>query len=345
MLDWVRIFIAGCLYYSGLVNLARWWSMRTGPCLVILNYHRASGGDLRRHLLYLRRHYRVLHLESALEELYTPDKKGIQRGDRRPLLALTFDDGYHDNYTHAFALACELQVPLTIFLIPGYIESACCFWWLEGEHLTHHAQVDQVTIEGRTYHLNQPEERKALVQTISSRACEASSVTEREAFLASTRQALAATSSVTAEEEQALPLTWEAVRKMAGSGWISFGAHTMNHPVLAYLTDLAETQYEVEECRALLERQLGHAVHIFAYPLGKPEHIGDQALRVVQQAGYDWAVTTIRGFNTAQSDPYLLRRLGMNVDEHWLPLAVQVTGIWDYFSRIAHRFHIERKER
>jgi peptidoglycan/xylan/chitin deacetylase (PgdA/CDA1 family) len=344
MLDWVRIFIAGCFYYSGLVKLARWWTMRAGRCLVILNYHRASGGDLRRQWLYLRRHYRVLHLESALEELYAPYKKGVQRGDRRPLLALTFDDGYSDNYTHAFALACELHVPLTIFLIPGYIESAHCFWWLEGEHLTRHAQVDKATIEGRTYHLNQPEERKALAQAIYIRACDASSVTEREAFLTSTHSALAATSSVTAEEQLALPLTWEAVREMEGSGWISFGAHTMNHPVLAYLTDPAEMQFEVEECRAVLGRQLGHPVRIFAYPLGKPEHIGDQALRVVQQAGYDWAVTTIRGFNTARSDPYLLRRLGVSVDEHWLPLAAQVAGIWDYFSKIAHRFHIKRKE-
>src|SRR4051794_28498875 len=131
MLDWVRIIIAGCLYYSGLVKLVRWWTMRAGPYLVILNYHRASGGDLRRQWLYLRRHYRLLHLESALEELYAPLNKGIQRKDRRPLLVLTFDDGYYDNYTHAFALACELQVPITIFLIPGYIESARCFWWLE----------------------------------------------------------------------------------------------------------------------------------------------------------------------------------------------------------------------
>jgi peptidoglycan/xylan/chitin deacetylase (PgdA/CDA1 family) len=344
MLDRVRIIIAGCLYYSGLVKLARWWTMRAGRCLVILNYHRASGGDLRRQWLYLRRHYRVLPLENALEELYAPRNKGIQRKDRRPLLALTFDDGYYDSYTHAFALACELHVPITIFLIPGYIESAHCFWWLEGEHLTRNAQVDKVAVEGRIYHLNKPEERKALAQAIYIRARYASSVTDREAFLTSICSALATTSFVTVEEELALPLTWETVRKMAGSAWISFGAHTMNHPVLAYLTEPAEMQFEVEECRAALERQLGHPVRTFAYPLGKPEHIGDHALRTVRQTGYDWAVTTIRGFNTARSDPYLLRRLGVGADEHWLPLAAQVAGIWDYFSSISHRFHIKRGE-
>ncbi len=89
----LRILVAACFYYSGLVKLVRWWTLRSGRCLVILNYHRASGGDLRSHLLYLRRHYRILHLEAALEELYEPCKEALHRGDRRPLLALTFDDG------------------------------------------------------------------------------------------------------------------------------------------------------------------------------------------------------------------------------------------------------------
>src|SRR5213083_3787190 len=109
----VLTFIAACLYYSGLIKLARWWRGRSGHHLVILNYHQATGGDLRRHLLYLRRHYRLLHLEAALEELYMLPQEEKRVRDRRTPLVLTFDDGYRDNYTHAFALACELQVPIT----------------------------------------------------------------------------------------------------------------------------------------------------------------------------------------------------------------------------------------
>src|SRR5712692_12040236 len=89
----VRICIAACFYYSGLVSLFRWWTLRSGRSLVILSYHRATGGDLRRHLLYLRRHYRIVHLEEALEELYGSSEKRKQGRDRRTPLVLTFDDG------------------------------------------------------------------------------------------------------------------------------------------------------------------------------------------------------------------------------------------------------------
>lgn len=328
----ISMFIAACFYYSGLVKLACWWRQRKGQRLVILNYHRAVGGDLRRHLLYLRRYYRVLHLEAALEEVYAPNKARHRRRDRRTLLVLTFDDGYHDNYTHGFPLACELQVPITIFLIPGYVESGSRFWWLEANHLVSHTQMSEVTIEGCTYHLDRADERKALEEVIYTHARYATSVKDREVFLAFVREVLAETSAGIVDESATLPLTWTEVQEMEESGWVSFGAHTMHHPILAYLADRAEVQYEVYECRRVLEQQLGHSMHTFAYPVGQFEHIGEQGLYAVQEGGYNWALTAVYGFNTAQSDPYLLRRVEVDVDQHWLEVAAKASGVWGFFS-------------
>jgi peptidoglycan/xylan/chitin deacetylase (PgdA/CDA1 family) len=326
--------IAVCFYYSGLVKLARWWIRRLGQRLIILNYHCATGGDLRSHLLYLRRHYRILHLEKALEELYTPRKGGQQVFDQRLPLVLTFDDGYHDNYTHGLALVRELQIPITIFLIPGYVESGDYFWWLEGKRLVSRAQVSEITIEGRTYRLNQPEERKALARVVDERLRFATSVAEREAFLITACKLSAVPSSVPPEEKLTLPLKWTEVREMEESGYVSFGAHTMHHPILGYLTDPTEVQREVEECRVMLEQQLGHPVRTFAYPFGQLQHIGNNVIHAVQQAGYDWALTTIYGFNTPESDPHLLRRIEVDVSQHWLVIAAEVAGLWGFFSRL-----------
>jgi peptidoglycan/xylan/chitin deacetylase (PgdA/CDA1 family)/SAM-dependent methyltransferase len=340
MLRLVEILISACFYYSGLVKLALWWTRRSWQRLVILCYHRASGGDLRRHLLYLRRHYRLLHLEAALEELYMAHKSERRMRDRRPPLVLTFDDGNRDNYTHGFRLASELQVPITMFLIPDYIESRRRFWWLEGDHLVSHASVDEAIVEGRTYHLDNAGERKALIQTIDTRIRRATSISEREAFLTSVRLALAVPSSeITEEEEQdTTTLTWAEVQEMEKSGYTSFGAHTMHHPILAFLTDPAEIQYEVSECREVLERQFGHPVRTFAYPVGHHEHIGENGLRAVQKAGYNWAVTALPGFNTPQTDPFLLRRVVVDVDQHWLSVAAKASGIWGSFSHLYWKF-------
>ncbi len=292
---------------------------------------------MRKHLLYLRRHYRVLHLETALAELYTLDTSRQPTKDRRTPLVLTFDDGYYDNYIHGFALAQELQVPITIFLVPDYIESGKRFWWQEPEYLLHHTQVSKVTLEGCTYCLDTVAERKALTQAIDMRIRNAPSVAEREQFIASVHMLLkveAASSATIAAERAALPVTWAEVREMEQSGWVSFGAHTMHHPILAYLADPGEIEYEVQECKLVLERQLGHPVATFAYPVGQDEHIGEHAVHAVQQAGYNWAVTAIHGFNSPQSNPYLLRRVDVDIDQHWLRIAVKACGLWAIFTHL-----------
>ncbi len=328
----VRICVAAFFYYTGLVKLTRWWMQRSGRCLIIVAYHRANEGDLRRHLLYLRRNYRILHLEEALEELYAPPCKKKRGMDQRTPLVLTFDDGYYDNYTHGFPLACELKIPMTIFLIPGYIENGEYFWWLESERLVHQAKVDKVKLEDCIYHLNRAKERESLIEVINSHFRDASSVIEREEFLAVVRKKLAVPSTVAPKEETARPLTWEEVHKMEESGWISFGGHTMHHPILGYLSNPEEVRREVSECRQILEEQLGHRIRTFAYPVGKPEHIGEVALQVVHEACYDWAVTTTGGICTPKNDPFQLPRVMCEVNRPWLVTAAQISGVWYFFS-------------
>lgn len=339
MKERIRVLVAACFYYSGLVAVAHRFTWRSGPRLLILNYHRAVGGDLRHQLLYLRRHYRIMHLEEALDELYTSGRAVKRSRDRRTPLVLTFDDGYRDNYTLAYALARELRIPLTIFLIPGYIDSGDHFWWMEGERLARRAQVHEALIEGRSYHLDSDKERQLLAHAIDARVRYASTVAEREAFLASVREVLAIPSLVEIEEQLEMPLTWDEVQEMEASGWVSFGAHTLHHPVLACLRDPREVQCEVGACRMEVEQHLGHPVRTFAYPIGKLEHIGDEGLRAVREAGYTWAVTTIEGINTAQTDPYLLQRLPGNVTVHWLVMASELVGLLGNVSRLRKKWH------
>lgn len=328
----LEVALAAVLYYSGLVGFSRFLNNERQKCLVIFCYHRASGGDLQAHVSYLRRHYRICHLDQALEELYTPEMppNGIPR-DPRPNLVLTFDDGYADNYTHAADLATTMQAPMTIFLVPGHVESGKRFWWDEATYIPEHATVNQAYIGGQLYQVHDARDRAQLAKFIEHTSRYAPSVADREVFLAEARAALEVTQESEAEERSDLLLTWDEVYTMEDSTWVSFGAHTMNYPVLANLHDPREVFYEIDESRAVLIEHLSRPVRTFAYPVGGKRNIGKPALQAVRAAGFTWAVTCLPGFNTPRTKPYMLHRFVVDVDQHWLLVAAKASGIWSFF--------------
>ncbi len=333
MFDLFVTGIAAILYYSGLVRLSRWLTRRRSQKLIILCYHHADGKKIRQHLLYLKRHYRLMHLDPALAELYNPKHSETRQSDRRLPLVVTFDDGYYDSYTHAFELARTLDIPITIFLVPGYIDSVKCFWWNEGRHLARHTQLQHVTFEGQSYNLSTVVERKAVAQVIDHYVFHASSVSTREAYLDAARSVLMADEQEdTFADKSSISLSWEQIRIMEKSSLVSFGGHTMNHPILAYLNDPAEAEYEVNACRTVLEQHLSHPVRTFAYPVGQLEHIGKSGPFIVQKAGFEWAVTTLEGFNTSNTSPYLLRRFVLDKRQSWLVVAAKTSGAWAFFT-------------
>src|SRR4029077_17379648 len=70
---------------------------------------------------FLARHHKVVSLREALHHL--------ESGSTESVIALTFDDGYQDNYLHAFPILHRYGLPATVFLTTGSIDSRDPLWF------------------------------------------------------------------------------------------------------------------------------------------------------------------------------------------------------------------------
>jgi peptidoglycan/xylan/chitin deacetylase (PgdA/CDA1 family) len=97
------------------------------------------------------------------------------------------------------------------------------------------------------------------------------------------------------------------IKEMRDHG-ISFGSHTLTHPILTRVS-LDAAEGEIVGSRARLEAMLDVPVTTFCYPNGLASDLNDELKALVKRTGYQLACTSIFGVNTPQADLFALRRI------------------------------------
>jgi peptidoglycan/xylan/chitin deacetylase (PgdA/CDA1 family) len=99
-------------------------------------------------------------------------------------------------------------------------------------------------------------------------------------------------------------LNAEEILDMQREG-VSFHSHTCSHASLPTLDD-QRLAAELVESRVALERLLGRAADLLAYPFG---HVDERVAAAARRAGYRAAFSTQPGFNRHDIDRHWIRRI------------------------------------
>jgi peptidoglycan/xylan/chitin deacetylase (PgdA/CDA1 family) len=331
----LRRWAAGGLYHTGLLRpLSRALAYaRMGPVFQVLTYHRVNDdGDpffpsvptqaFEREIAYIARTYQVLTVEELADRMQHRDLP-------RHALAITFDDGYRDNLTHAAPILARYRVPATIFLATGFIGTAEVPWFDRLAMAFKCTKATSVVAPwGETLDLSDRAARVlAMERTLASLKCLPDD--KRRRMLDSALKALGVTDRKCFKN---LMLDWDDVHALTSSGF-AVGAHTVNHPILSRIS-LERAWKEILGSRAMIEAACGRPPRAFAYPSGKAEDYTEAVKKLVREAGFACAVTTRFGVNTWRTCPFELRRGGPWEDHlptyalklAWYRLAAGATG-------------------
>jgi peptidoglycan/xylan/chitin deacetylase (PgdA/CDA1 family) len=251
---------------------------------------------------YFCKNYEILPLEKVtaiIRQKKTLPSKAV---------AITFDDGYKDNYIYAYPILKKSNIPATIFITTGNITTGEMFWWDKVNYIIYHSSRNQLQLEELDDYSTQSDLEKnnaslAIVKRLAKLQGE-----QRQYLVKKLLKNHGGDISTNLGKE--LLLSWDEVKEMSSNG-IDFGSHTVSHLVLP---DSPEEQirWEIVRSKKDIEEKIKKKVVGFSYPHG---HFNNRIIKLIQESGYSCAVSVFPSKLVSSKDNiYKLSRIEASED-------------------------------
>ncbi|HEY8683379.1 MAG TPA: polysaccharide deacetylase family protein, partial [Rhodanobacter sp.] len=231
-------------YRSGLLRVLQRTRTWARPDLRILAYHRVltvpdanafdfdldlvstSAAGFREQMLLLKRRFRPIGLAEVVATL--------DAGRRLPAnsVAVTFDDGYDDNYRIAYPVLRELGIPATFFVSTAHIDTGRPFAYDWLVHMILASTLQRLVLPELGMDLPMParrNERRNLASHVL-RMMKDTEVANQSAMIARLEQEWRMPHE--AGHPDCRPMNWDQLREMHAAGF-EIGSHGVRHRMLA----------------------------------------------------------------------------------------------------------------
>lgn len=328
----MKQFIKKIACYTGFFRISSWINRDLLNILMYHGFSPNSGIDILTN--FGGKHLNIEEFENHLKLIIkycTPislEKVILNKKLPANPIIITFDDGYKNNYTYAYPLLKKYNVPATIFLTTGFIDQSNYMWSDRLEYIINKAQTGNLDFlwedDKLQLGLNTEIEKIKSIRSVKN-YIKGLSEQKKLSFMEKLHQLLEVEYNWIKIPELLLPLTWDEIRIMKDSGLVSFGSHSVTHPILSKCT-LEQQRRELMLSQQRITEELGIECNLFAYPNGEITDYNQETLELLRELKYLCAVTVIPGYvNNNGKDNLQLNRFGAGISLE--ELGTIITGL------------------
>lgn len=291
------------------------------PCIILL-YHRivddhskylSKGAavhhhikDFKREIAYFKRTFQIVSMDEVVNHL----KSG--RGFKRPSIAITFDDGYLDNYTLAYPVLKKHGIPATIYLTTGFVGTLDGIWTEQLGFAFMETRKDQFNFPAllgdKTIPIKTKEEKEQANSEISE-ALKLRPDDERRELIQELHEKLEISEKYGRNFRERMMLNWDEVQEMRKDG-ITIGSHSHTHPILSQMSS-EKAKDEILTSKKVVEKNADIEVKHFSFPNGREEDFSKELRDYCRRIGFESVSSVVYGpYDVSEKDPFALKRVG-----------------------------------
>jgi len=309
-------------YYSGLLYLLIiiFKKVKNEHSAAVLNYHRIVENNIngflfkndtihhnvklfKREISFINKWFNIISMDELIKRI--EKKKNFDK----PTMAITFDDGYRDNYIFAYPTLKQFGLPAIIYLISGLVGTRQRAWLDEVDFAL--LNTEEKKLEFPSLFGNEILELLSIrdIQKANIRIGEKLKRVENKKkfkLIDELFDRLKVTRNSLSNNDRVM-MSWEEAKEMYKNK-ISFGAHTHSHPILTQLP-LKEAKNEIKNSKRIIEKELNIPVNHFAFPNGSSLDFNEELTQFCDDLGFKSVVTGEYGINNKKSDPFHIKRV------------------------------------
>ena len=232
--------------------------------------------------------------------------------NERPLFSITFDDGWIDNYQHAYPILKQQNLTATIFLVTGAIETGEIFWvedflykiaTLDTEMSSLAPTILIELMNKYNIECNIGTHDKTRLAEHLAENLKPLNKAKRDRILEQAYNQL----GLSHIPLQGHIMNWASISEMQSNG-ITFGSHTHTHEILQY-ADNELIREQLETSARLIKERLGRSPEFFCYPNAR--YRADNA-DLLAASGYQFAFRMHNIPLRDKDDKYFIPRYLLN---------------------------------
>ncbi len=317
--------------------------LESRPTVKILVYHRIAEGEsnfdrdtvsatpknFRKQMVYLKKNYDIISFADYM--LYLKNNKKLPKNS----LIISFDDGYKDNFLHAYPYLKNNKIPATVFLATGYINSKKLFWWDKVAFMIHNTKEKSVVFNGVKYSTNSNNKTEDTIKKILGQLKSVDEKT-KESLISNLQKKL----KVVPKNKKDMFLSWDNIREMSKNN-IEFGSHTESHNILTRIP-LEKAESEIKKSKSKIEKEISKSVVSFCYPNGEVNDFNKKIKSILRKNKFLCAVTNKYGGNNGNKNLLELNRISINFRDSMGVFKFKVEAANSFMSSIYNSFELKK---
>ncbi|MBM3632209.1 MAG: hypothetical protein FJX03_00660 [Alphaproteobacteria bacterium] len=227
--------------------------------------------------------------------------------------AITFDDGFENNYSIAAPILSDLRIPSSFYIATDFIDNNRMSWADQIDYCIENTSVEEIHVS-----------LFDTLQCLSSKGDKINFLNKvrgvfkkdrdifksRESYIHEIFSACEVDYTDSQDGSLDQKLSWSQVKLLSADSNFIIGGHTHTHPIMSFLSN-QEIDFEIDVSLRKIENTLGKPTRHFSYPEGLEHCYNKDIIEKLKERGIICSPSAMDGINTMNDDLFNLKRVSV----------------------------------